>query len=149
MRRKVYSIPVTFTFEGVFKIRASSEAEACEHADKHCGMAIDTGIHSALPEEDVDWDFPVHPRKTVSTASVPTMQLKVIGTLRAYEPAGIKTITSRDGLEEGVPTGGRRSCRMEGCTGTCIRVRWADGKATWPCTKSLNISGDGTKARLM
>lgn len=58
-----YEIPVKFTFSGVFKIMAESRAQALDYADRHCGMTATRGIHSTLSQ--VDWDFPVHPKKTI------------------------------------------------------------------------------------
>ena len=60
-----FDIPVTFSFSGTFKIKARNIGEAIEHAQKHCGMTTERGIHSSLPCEDVDWDFPCHPEKTI------------------------------------------------------------------------------------
>jgi len=39
----------------------------------------------------------------------------------------------------GLRTGGSRLCRMEACTGLCLRVLWPDGKFTWPCTKAMQF----------
>jgi hypothetical protein len=49
-------------------------------------------------------------------------------------------ITSGTGNESGVPTGGTRTCQMEGCRGLLVGVRWPDGKLTWPCTKGMDMS---------
>ena len=57
---KIFEIPVKFTFEGFFKIKASSKEEAEENAEKHCGM-IRGDVQSTLNDEDVDWNFPIHP----------------------------------------------------------------------------------------
>ena len=65
---KTYDIPTEFTFHGVFKVKARSKAEAVEHVTLHCGMVMGSrGVHSSLPDDDVDWDFPIHPEKTVLT----------------------------------------------------------------------------------
>lgn len=64
---KEYSVKVSFVFEGTFLIKASNKAEAREYAEKHCGMTIERGIHSSLPDEDVNWDFPVHPAKNIKS----------------------------------------------------------------------------------
>lgn len=45
-------------------------------------------------------------------------------------------ITARDGTP-GILLGGSRRCRLEGCTGRCYTVRWADGKLTYTCSKGL------------
>lgn len=65
-KKKVYTVPVKFVFEGQFFIKADSKEQAQEYAEKHCGLTlISNGIHSTLPDEDVDWDFSVHPQKIV------------------------------------------------------------------------------------
>lgn len=63
-----YKVPVTYTFTGTFSIEADSSEEAQEYAEKHCGMTESRGIHSSLPDETVDWDFPCHPEKTIGDA---------------------------------------------------------------------------------
>ena len=62
---KVYPVKVRFVFDGTFFIKANSKSQAKEFADNHCGMVTNNGIHSTLPDEDVDWDFPVHPQKII------------------------------------------------------------------------------------
>ncbi len=42
--------------------------------------------------------------------------------------------------EFGVPTGGTRHCKLEGCNGIRLGVRWPDGKLTFPCTKGMSTS---------
>lgn len=64
-KNKVYIVPVKFVFEGKFFIKAESKAQAKEYAENHCGMVTNNGIHSTLPDEDVDWEFPVHPQKVI------------------------------------------------------------------------------------
>jgi len=44
---------------------------------------------------------------------------------------------SRDRKLKGHTTGGFRLCRLEGCGGLRIGVRWPDKKITWPCSKGL------------
>lgn len=51
-------------------------------------------------------------------------------------------VLSRDGTEKGYCTGGSRRCRMEGCGGKQIGVRWEDGKLTWPCSKGMTWDDD-------
>lgn len=43
----------------------------------------------------------------------------------------------------GALTGTTRHCRLEGCTGRRLGVRWPDGKITWPCSKGLILRKDG------
>lgn len=37
-----------------------------------------------------------------------------------------------------------RSCRMAGCTGIALCVKWPDGKRTFPCTKGCTEQADGS-----
>lgn len=64
-KKKVYTVPVKFVFEGQFFIKADSKEQAKEYAEKHCGLVIGGDIHSSLPDENVSWDFPVHPQKII------------------------------------------------------------------------------------
>jgi hypothetical protein len=67
---KTYSVPVTFSFSGVFLIRASSMTDAKELVDQHCGLVLGGGIHSTLDDEDVEWDFCCHPDKKIGQCRV-------------------------------------------------------------------------------
>lgn len=64
-KKKFYDVPTKFVFNGTFRIKAESQEQAEEYVQKHCGLVIGGGIHSTLPEEEVDWDFGVHPEKIV------------------------------------------------------------------------------------
>ena len=48
-----------------------------------------------------------------------------------------KTVYSSDTKFKGLTTGSEFPCRMEGCRGMRIGVRWNDGTITFPCTKGL------------
>ena len=62
---KTYVVPVTYSFSGVFFIKASSKKEARGKADHHCGLVVGGDIHLTLNDEDVDWDFHCHPDKKI------------------------------------------------------------------------------------
>jgi hypothetical protein len=53
-------------------------------------------------------------------------------------------ILSRDGTATGTLTGATRRCQMEGCRGEQLLAVWPDGTRTWPCTKGLKTTPDGT-----
>lgn len=67
-KKRIYTVPVRYVFKGEFKIKASSIAQAKEYAENDCGLVLGGCIHSTLPAEDVDWDFPIHPEKIVGEA---------------------------------------------------------------------------------
>lgn len=52
-------------------------------------------------------------------------------------------VYSHDATEVGAATGSTHHCRMEGCTGRRVTVKWPDGKVTHPCTKGLTTREDG------
>lgn len=52
-------------------------------------------------------------------------------------------IYNREGTEAGEATGGTRFCRLEGCTGRRIYLRWPDKKITYPCSEGIVERADG------
>jgi hypothetical protein len=65
---KQYEVKTLFIFGGTFLVRADNKMQAKEYVEKHCGLVIGGNIHSTLPDEDVDWEFPVHPEKVIVNA---------------------------------------------------------------------------------
>jgi hypothetical protein len=60
-----YAVKTRFSFTGTFFISAASKEEAREYVESHCGLILGGNIHSSLPYDAVDWDFPVHPDKAI------------------------------------------------------------------------------------
>lgn len=65
MNKKTYTVKAKFVFEGEFQVAAENKAQAKEFVEKHCGLCLGGNIHTTLPDEDIDWDFPVHPKKVI------------------------------------------------------------------------------------
>jgi hypothetical protein len=65
MGKKEYTVKTKFIFEGEFYVEAESREQALEFVGKHYGLVIGGNIHSTLPDEDVNWNFDVHPKKIV------------------------------------------------------------------------------------
>jgi hypothetical protein len=63
-----FAVKTCFRFTGTFHVKAHSKAQAKKYVDKHCGLVIGGTIHSSLPAEYMDWDFPVHPEKIIGAA---------------------------------------------------------------------------------
>jgi hypothetical protein len=61
---RTYRVKVKAVFEGHFDIKAENREQAAEYAEKHCGI-VGPHIHSTLDDEDVDWEFDVHPDKKI------------------------------------------------------------------------------------
>lgn len=62
---KQYHIEVRFEFNGYFKVRADSLLNAKQKVTESCGLALGQGIHSTLPDEEIEWKFPVHPEMSI------------------------------------------------------------------------------------
>ena len=60
-----FKVPTTFTFPGVFEIEASSPAQAKLFVKERCGLVLGGHIHSILSDEDVNWEFAMHPDKLI------------------------------------------------------------------------------------
>ena len=58
-----YEVEVEFVFKGTFTIKAEGKDAAMEKVQEHCGFV--NGPQSTLPEEDTDWEFPIHPDKRI------------------------------------------------------------------------------------
>lgn len=54
-----------------------------------------------------------------------------------------KHVWARGGKECGNVVGRGGPCRLEGCTGWRVSVRWPNGKLTRPCTKGMFTRSDG------
>jgi len=64
---------------------------------------------------------------------------------RAYKAGTV--VVARDGELKGALTGGIYHCRLEGCTGRRLGVRWPDRRVTFPCTEGMEWTGRRWKIR--
>lgn len=65
-QKKQFSANVTFTFKGDVQVWAESREEAYELLEKHFGLVMGGNLHTTLDDEDIDWDFSVHPSKKIT-----------------------------------------------------------------------------------
>ena len=63
MKKKVYRVRTQYIFEGVFKVVAESKEDARQKVLQNCGMVMGRGIHSTLPDEQINWAFDTHPEE--------------------------------------------------------------------------------------
>lgn len=64
--QRKFQFKVSFNFEGTVTITGADNIDQAEEmVQKHFGMTIETGPHTSLPEEQIEWEFPVHPKKNV------------------------------------------------------------------------------------
>lgn len=61
-----YQLSVDFIFSGKFYIKAESPEQALEWVAKHCGM-VKGNVQSTLPNDSIDWEFPMHPEKKIKS----------------------------------------------------------------------------------
>jgi hypothetical protein len=55
-------------------------------------------------------------------------------------PKGTKIYSRKTKGEKqkvGITTGAFHCCRLEGCPGTRVTVKWPDGRTTHPCSRGL------------
>lgn len=74
---RTFKITTEFTFTGVFKVKAENRLEATDAVEKHCGLSIGN-VHSTLPDEDIDWDFDMTPKKKITKINPSTNQQEKI-----------------------------------------------------------------------
>jgi hypothetical protein len=58
-----YVVEVDFVFSGKFFVDAIDKDDALRKIENHCGLVLGGNIHSTLPDDEIEWDFPVHPDK--------------------------------------------------------------------------------------
>jgi len=65
MERKVYRVHTQYIFEGVFEVVATDREEAERKILEDCGMVMGRGVHSTLPDEQINWAFDTHPKERI------------------------------------------------------------------------------------
>ena len=65
MERKVYRVRTQYVFEGVFEVAATDREEAERKILEDCGMVMGRGVHSTLPDEQINWAFDTHPEERI------------------------------------------------------------------------------------
>lgn len=66
MKKKVYRVRTQYIFVGVFDVVAESKEYARQKVLQGCELVMGGSIHSALPDEEVNWAFNRHPNKRIS-----------------------------------------------------------------------------------
>ena len=56
-----YNVPTRFVFTGMFEVEADNREEARQKVMEDCGMVMGSGIQTTLDDDEVDWDFDMHP----------------------------------------------------------------------------------------
>ena len=72
MERKVYRVHTQYIFEGVFEVAATTREEAERKILEDCGIVMGRGVHSILPDEQINWAFDTHPEeRIIETTEIP------------------------------------------------------------------------------
>ena len=56
-----YDVRVRYAFDGTYTVVAEDQEEAIQMVSEECGLVLGGNIHTTLDDEDVDWNFGVHP----------------------------------------------------------------------------------------
>ena len=58
---KKIEVKVRYLFEGTYTVAADDRNEARTMVTRDCGLVLGGDIHTTLDDDEVDWDFDVHP----------------------------------------------------------------------------------------
>ena len=58
---KKIEVKVRYLFEGTYTVAADDRNEARTMVTRDCGLVLGGNIHTTLNDDDVDWEFDVHP----------------------------------------------------------------------------------------
>lgn len=56
-----YDVKVRYAFEGTYTVAADDRDEAKRMVSEDCGLVLGGNIHTTLNDEEVDWNFGIHP----------------------------------------------------------------------------------------
>jgi len=65
---KTFKVPVTYSFNGYYLIKAETPEEAIASAKNLCGATLGSGVHSVLNDNMVDWNFQMHTEEKIGEA---------------------------------------------------------------------------------
>ena len=58
---KKIEVKVRYLFEGTYTVAADDRNEARTMVTRDCGLVLGGNIHTTLDDDDVDWEFDIHP----------------------------------------------------------------------------------------
>ena len=58
---KKIEVKVRYLFEGTYTVAADDRNEALTMVTRDCGLVLGGNIHTTLDDDEVDWEFDVHP----------------------------------------------------------------------------------------
>lgn len=105
---KKIEVKVRYLFEGTYTVAADDRNEARTMVTRDCGLVLGGNIHTTLDDDEVDWEFDVHPDMQILSYTVKeneTKRLKMdfsdrIETLRKDIIDAIRQLLYSHGLTE-------------------------------------------------
>ena len=79
---KKIEVKVRYLFEGTYTVAADDRNEARTMVTRDCGLVLGGNIHTTLDDDEVDWEFDVHP--DMQGCNTPAPQ----GRCSAHMPSG-------------------------------------------------------------
>ena len=64
---KTYTVQTKFVFAGAFEVHAENMQEARRIVEQDCGVVLGGKIHTTASQAVIDWEFPVHPEKRITS----------------------------------------------------------------------------------
>ena len=64
-----YDVKVRYAFEGTYTVAADDRDEAKRMVSEDCGLVLGGNIHTTLNDEEVDWNFGIHPDMQILSVS--------------------------------------------------------------------------------
>lgn len=61
MAKKKFKVKTRYIFEGIYTVTAEDSEEADRLVVRQCGLVLGGNIHTTLNDEEIDWDFDLHP----------------------------------------------------------------------------------------
>ena len=105
---KKIEVKVRYLFEGTYTVAADDRNEARTMVTRDCGLVLGGNIHTTLDDDEVDWEFDVHPDMQIlsyTEKEYETKRLKMdfsdrIETLRKDIIDAIRQLLYSHGLKE-------------------------------------------------
>ena len=73
---KKIEVKVRYLFEGTYTVAADDRNEARTMVTRDCGLVLGGNIHTTLDDDEVDWEFDVHPDMQIRTYTEKENEIK-------------------------------------------------------------------------
>ena len=73
---KKIEVKVRYLFEGTYTVAADDRNEARTMVTRDCGLVLGGNIHTTLDDDEVDWEFDVHPDMQILSYTAKENEIK-------------------------------------------------------------------------